>query len=168
MLRHAVQWAPNEARDLDVARHFFKTLSHLCQDWFSKPRIMWLPAAKSPEMRAVVGYVRDHLGDASMDGACAAAGLSARTLQRRCQEELGFGWCEFVREVRILWAMELLARGGNPVGSVAKTIGFSSLSAFTLAFSKRVGISPSDFVRRHAVTQPDAMLKPNPLHSSDA
>ena len=168
MLRHAVQWAPDETRDLDVAPHFFRTLSHLCRDWFSKPRIMWLPAAKSPEMRAVVGYVRDHLGDASMDGACAATGLSARTLQRRCQEELGFGWREFVREARILRALELLAQGGKSIGSVACSIGFSSLSAFTLAFSKRVGISPSDFVRRHAVTQPNAVLKPNAPHRSDA
>jgi AraC-like DNA-binding protein len=150
MLRYAVRWTPDEARDLDVARHFFNTLSHLCRDWFAKPRIMWLPAAKSPEMRAVMGYIRAHLANASMDGACAATGLSARTLQRRCEEELSFRWREFIREARILRAMELLAQGGHPVGLVAKTVGFSSLSAFTLAFSKRVGLSPSDFVRRHA------------------
>lgn len=154
MLRHAVRWTPAEARDLDVARHFFNALSHLCRDWFSNPRIMWLPAAKSPDMRAVMGYVRNHLAEASMDGACGAAGLSPRTLQRRCEEELGFGWRDFLREARLLRAMELLAQGGHPVGSVAKAVGFSSLSAFTLAFSKRVGLPPSEFVRRHAAARP--------------
>jgi AraC-like DNA-binding protein len=156
MLRYAVRWTPNEARDLDLARQFFNALSHLCRDWFSKPRIMWLPAARSPEMRAVMSYLHDHLADANMEGACAAAGLSARTFQRRCEEELSLGWREFVREVRILRAMELLAQGGYPVGSVAKAVGFSSLSAFTLAFSKRFGMSPSEFVRRHA--RPSPML----------
>jgi AraC-like DNA-binding protein len=129
---------------------------------------MWLPAAKSPEMRALMGYVRDHLADASMGGACAATGLSARTLQRRCDEELSFGWREFLREVRIMRAMELLAQGRHSVGSVAKAVGYSSLSAFTLAFSKRVGISPSEFVRRHAAAQTDAMLHPELSHGSDA
>jgi AraC-like DNA-binding protein len=125
-------------------------LSHLCRDWFSKPRIMWLPAARSPEMRRMVAYVRDHLTDASMEGACAATGLSSRTLQRRCEDELGFGWRDFLREARILRAMELLAQRGSTVGFVARCIGFNSLSAFTLAFSKRVGVSPSEFVRRYA------------------
>jgi len=159
MLRYAVRWTLDEARELDVARHFFNALSHLCRDWFSKPRIMWLPAARSPEMRAVMGYIRDHLASASMEGACAVTGLSARTLQRRCEEELGFGWRDFLREARILRAMELLAQGRYPVGSVAKTVGFSSLSAFTLAFAKRVGMSPSEFVRRHAAAQSKAMLR---------
>jgi AraC-like DNA-binding protein len=151
-----------------VARHFFNALSHLCRDWFSKPRIMWLPAARSPAMRVVIGYIRNHLADASMEGACKATGLSARTLQRRCEEELSFGWREFVREARFLRAMELLAQGGHPVGSVAKTVGFNSLSAFTMAFSNRVGLSPSEFVRRYAMARRDAMLNPDPLHRSDA
>jgi AraC-like DNA-binding protein len=150
MLGHAVRWNSEEARNLEVARQFFRTLSHLCRDWFSKPRIMWLPSAKSPEMRAVVTYVRDHLADATIDGARAATGLSARTLQRRCHEELSFGWREFLREARILRATELLAQGRHSVGSVARSIGFSSLSAFTLAFSKRVGMPPSEFVRQHS------------------
>jgi AraC-like DNA-binding protein len=167
MLHHAIRWTSDEARDLDVARHFFNALSHLCRDWFSKPRIMWLPAARSPEMRAVVSYVRDHLADASMNGACAATGLSPRTLQRRCEEELSFGWRAFLREARILRAMELLVQGRHSVGSVAKAVGFSSLSAFTLAFSKRVGMSPSEFVRHHAVAHPDTKLSPGPSHDSD-
>lgn len=168
MLQYAVRWTPDEARELDLARHFFNTLSHLCRVWFSKPRIMWLPAARSPRMRAVMLYVRDHLADASMDGACAATGLSARTLQRRCEEELGFGWREFIREARILRAMELLAQGGHPVGSVSKTVGFKSLSAFTVAFAKRVGMSPSDFARRHAASRHEVNPGSEPVYDADA
>jgi AraC-like DNA-binding protein len=151
MLGYAVRRNSDDAGDLEGAQQFFKTLSHLCRDWFSTPRIMWLPAAKSPEMRALVTYVRYHLTDATIGGACAATSLSVRTLQRRCSEELSFGWREFVREARILRAAELLAEGRHSVGAVAQSIGFSSLSAFTLAFSKRAGMSPSEFVRQHSV-----------------
>ena len=153
MLRYAVAWTPEQAHTLSIADHFFATLSHLCREWFTKPRILWLPSAKSPEMREMVAYVRDNLTDADMKGACAATGLSARTLQRRCKEEMKFGWRDYLREARILRAMELLAQGEGTVGSVAQRIGFNSLSAFTLAFSKRVGTSPSEFVRQNCVFQ---------------
>ncbi|WP_170285083.1 AraC family transcriptional regulator [Microvirga aerophila] len=168
MLQYAVRWTPDEACKLDVARHFFSALSHLCRDWFSKPRIMWLPAARSPGMRAVMLYIRDHLADASMDGACAATGLSVRTLQRHCEEELGFGWREFIREARILRAMELLAQGRHPVGSVSKIVGFKSLSAFTVAFAKRVGMSPSEFIRHHATVRREAAPGSEPACDADA
>jgi AraC-like DNA-binding protein len=149
MLRHAVGWTPEQARTLSVAQHFFAALSHLCREWFSKPRILWLPVAKSPEMQMLVAYVRDHLTDADLQGACAATGLSPRTLQRRCEAELRFGWRGYLSEARVLRAMELLARGENSVGSVAQSIGFKSLSAFTFAFSRRVGLSPSEFIRQN-------------------
>jgi AraC-like DNA-binding protein len=149
MLRYAVEWTPEQACTLSVAEHFFAALSHLCREWFSKPRILWLPAAKSPEMRKMVAYVRNNLTDADLEGACAATGLSARTLQRRCKEEMKFGWRDFLREVRILRAMELLAHGESTVGSIAQRVGFKSLSAFTLAFSHRVGLSPSEFMRQN-------------------
>ncbi|MET0744183.1 MAG: helix-turn-helix transcriptional regulator [Microvirga sp.] len=151
MLRHAVGWTPEQARTLKVAQHFFAALSHLCREWFTKPRILWLPAAKSPEMRMLVAYVRHHLADADLKGACAVTGLSPRTLQRRCESELGFGWRGYLSEARVLRAMELLAQGGNSVGSVARSIGFRSLSAFTSAFSRRVGISPSVFIRQNGI-----------------
>ena len=79
----------------------------------------------------------------------AATGLSPRTLQRRCEAELRFGWRGYLSEARVLRAMELLARGENSVGSVAQSIGFKSLSAFTFAFSRRVGLSPSEFIRQN-------------------
>jgi AraC-like DNA-binding protein len=151
MLRHAVGWTPEQAKSLSVAEHFFAALSHLCREWFSKPRILWLPAARSPEMQGLVTYVREHLADASLKGACTVTGLSPRTLQRRCVTELGFGWRGYLSEARILRGMELLAQGENSVGSVAQRVGFNSLSAFTLAFSKRAGLSPSEFSKQNGV-----------------
>ena len=44
-----------------------------------------------------------------MDAATKAAGLSERSLRRRCQAELGIGWDEYRRRVRLLAAFEPLA-----------------------------------------------------------
>jgi AraC-like DNA-binding protein len=149
MLAQAVRWSAEDFSRLTVARLFLRTLAHLCAEWFSNPRMLWLPAAQSPEMRVVLTYVRDHLAEASLTGACAATGLSPRSLQRRCQEELKLGWRQLIREARIMRAMELLTRGDHSVSAVARSIGFRSLGAFTAAFSERVGTVPSEFLRRY-------------------
>ena len=131
----------------EAARQLFRTLSHMCGDWFANPRMLFLPAARSPELRAVVAYIRDNLAGATVAGACTAAGLPQRTLHRRCGQELGCGLRTLIREVRIMRAMELLAGRDVPVQEVARSVGFMSIPSFTAAFSQRLGVSPSEFMR---------------------
>ena len=92
MMTQALRWTPEQVRDEAGPRSLFCTLSHLCREWFTNPRMLWMPVAKSDAMRAAVIYVRDHLTSASLEGVCAASGLGVRTFQRRCEQELGFSW----------------------------------------------------------------------------
>jgi AraC-like DNA-binding protein len=131
----------------DAARQAFRTLSHMCFDWFANPRMLFVPAARSRELKAVVAYVRDDLAEATVAGASAAAGLPQRTLHRRCLTELGFGLRTLIREVRIMRAMELLAGRDVPIQEVARAVGFASIPSFTAAFSERLGVSPSEYMR---------------------
>ena len=149
MLLHALQWPAQDA-GVEARRQFFRTLSHLCQDWFATPRILWLPVAESDELRAAVNFIRQDLERATLDGAAAAAGCSARTLQRRCKDEFGHSWRWFAREVKIMRAMELLARHEGRIGTVSRAAGFGSVAAFAASFADRVGMPPSEFVRRTA------------------
>ena len=160
--RHAGCWvnaAPPLAREmvahlldagLDAAavRQACRTVSFLCEGWFANPRMLFVPAARSPEMRAVIAYVRDALGSATVAGAARAAGLAPRTLHHRCLRETGFGPRSLIREIRLVRAMELLARDGLPVQAVARAVGFASLPSFTAAFSDRLGVAPGEFARR--------------------
>ena len=106
-----------------------------------------MPAAASPEMRGIVGYVRDNLENATISGASAAVGVPQRTLHRRCRQEFGVSMRTFLREARIMRAMELLSSEDRTVGSVAASVGFNSPAAFTSTFSRRLGISPGEFMR---------------------
>ena len=148
MIGRAVQWSPADVQAGGVARLFFRTLAGLCPDWFSNPRMLWVPAAKSDEMRSAILYLRDHLDEAQLDGVSAAAGLSMRTLQRRCQAELGLSWRDLLREVKMMRSLELLASYQSPVRSVARLVGFASVGAFTTAFAHRFGVTPTNYVNR--------------------
>jgi AraC-like DNA-binding protein len=133
----------------ETVRQMFRTLSLLCRDWFSNPRILWLPAAKSEATRMFITYVRDHLSSVTVASACEACNLPPRTMQRISQQEFQHGLRTLISEVRMMRAMELLAKGDISVETVANAVGFSSLGAFTAAFSTRVGLSPGEFKQRN-------------------
>jgi AraC-like DNA-binding protein len=132
-----------------MLRQLLKTLSFLCQEWFSNPKMLWLPAAKSAVMRTFVRYVRDHLSDVTVQAACEACGVPQRTMQRLSQQEFSFGLKTLITEVRMMRAMELLVGHKLPVEAIARSVGYASLSAFTTAFTARFGLSPSDYRTRN-------------------
>lgn len=130
-------------------RQLFRTLSHLCQEWFSNPKMLWLPAAKSDEMRAFVSYISAHLADVTVSSACEACHLAPRTMQRLSHEEFGFGLKTLIMEVRMMRAMELLAQDNLPIEGVAQNVGYSSVSSFTTAFTQRSGMAPGEYRQRN-------------------
>lgn len=143
MIAYALRLEPGS----DAAGQILRTISYLCRDWFANPRMLFMPAARSPELRRVVAYVRDNLTDATVVDACRVSDLPQRTLYRRCQQELGFGIRTLIREVRIMRAMELLTGRDHTIQAVARAVGFASVPSFTAAFSQRLGVSPSEFTR---------------------
>ncbi|MBS7741775.1 MULTISPECIES: helix-turn-helix transcriptional regulator [unclassified Chelatococcus] len=138
--------APDTAMTL---RQLFRTLSHLCQEWFSNPKMLWLPVARSDEMRALIGYISTHLSDVTVASACAACHLAPRTMQRLSQEEFSFGLKSLIIEVRMMRAMELLAQDNMPIEAVAQSVGYASVSSFTTAFTNRAGHSPGEYRQRN-------------------
>jgi AraC-like DNA-binding protein len=153
-----------EVPESETVRQMFRTLSLLCRDWFSNPRILWLPQAKSEATRAFVTYARDRLSSVTVAEACRACNLPQRSMQRIAQEEFGHGLRTLISEIRTMRAMELLVKGDVSVETVARSVGFSSLGSFTAAFSERVGLSPGEFKQRNraalracpSVTESDA------------
>ncbi|WP_051328627.1 helix-turn-helix transcriptional regulator [Geminicoccus roseus] len=149
LIERALGWNRTEAQRSSLAQSLFRTLALLCSELFCNPRMLWLPVATSPEMRQVVRYLSCNLADASAPGAAQAAGLSVRTLHRRCLAEFEMSWRAFVREARMMRALELMALG-SPIGTVAGMVGFETVSAFTVAFSQRFGMPPSAYPAANA------------------
>jgi AraC-like DNA-binding protein len=150
MLRYPLRWTEANKRDSQAARLFLKTLSTVCVDWFENERMLHVPAPVSPSMQQVLRYLKDHLASASLAGASAQSGLSPRTLQRRCEEEIAMTWRQLVREVRMMRAVELLLQERLSVGQIASEIGFRSMAAFATAFAARHRMSPTGYARAFA------------------
>lgn len=85
------------------------------------------------------------------------AGTSESTLLRAFRKELGVTPAEYARDVRLAEAKLLLESGRYSASEVASRVGYGTLSAFTVAFTRAFGKSPSSVKN----AQPSASLPPH-------
>jgi AraC-like DNA-binding protein len=150
MVDYALRWGARRSPQDATANAFFAAIAGVCPEWFGGNRILWTPFAKSAELRRAVAFASAHLDTASVDAAARAAHLSARTLRRRFQAELGLSWRQFIQEIRMTRAIELLSRERLSVTQTAFAVGFNSVSAFTVAFKAYAGRPPSALLESRA------------------
>jgi AraC-like DNA-binding protein len=72
-------------------------------------------------------------------------GCTVDELRATVRRLTGFGVKDYLVQVRIGRAKELLADSTLPVGAVALEIGYDDPGYFSRLFTRRVGLSPSDF-----------------------
>jgi len=118
-----------------------------------------LRSPRDPRARRLAELIRGELGDGGAPASDAGArgvrsivalarkaGASLRTLERCFVAETGASVGDWRRRVRLFHALRLL-EGGASVTAVALEVGYASTSAFSHAFARQFGRSPS---RRHA------------------
>ena len=104
----------------------------------------------SPEAQAVSAasaLMKQRLSDPalSMTDLCAAASVSETQLRRLFHRETGLSPMQYLHDLRIAQARNLLLQGDISVGEVAEICGYSSLFYFSRDFKNRVGAAPSRY-----------------------
>jgi len=72
------------------------------------------------------------------------AGASSRTLARLFERETGMRFVDWRQQARLARALVGLAEGRD-VASVARAVGYESVSAFTAMFRRVLGRTPSNY-----------------------
>lgn len=75
-------------------------------------------------------------------------GLSRVQLHRRLKEITGISTSEFIRNLRLKKAAELLAEKKVNISQIAYMVGFSSHTHFCTAFKKAYGVSPTEYMNK--------------------
>lgn len=79
-------------------------------------------------------------------------GLQTRTLLRRFKRATGLNPTEYSQRLRVGKAREMPEFTNRPISQVALAIGYEDYGSFKRVFQKIVGLAPSDYRRRFAVT----------------
>ena len=75
-------------------------------------------------------------------------GMSRMQLHRKLKALTNYSASEFIRDIRLQRAADLLETNGMNVGEVAYSCGFNSVSYFTQCFSEKYGVSPTKYVKK--------------------
>ncbi|MEK7438085.1 MAG: AraC family transcriptional regulator [Pseudomonadota bacterium] len=105
-----------------------------------------------PRLAGLLGELLDTPRRAwTLETMAARANLSRNAFANAFRDAVGSTPAEFLTRMRIAQAQRLL-RKGRPVALVAEEVGYNSQPAFSRAFIRELGISPSAWIRknRHA------------------
>jgi AraC-like DNA-binding protein len=148
MIKYGVRWPISRTESDAAADVFFDALAHVAIDWLSHETPLWLPTTADTVLADVMAYTNEHLPTVTAASVCHAVGISERTLRRRFRAVVGMTWRAYLQQSRLLRAMALLAEQDISILAAGTAVGFESPSAFTRAFQRWTGESPSVYQRR--------------------
>lgn len=90
------------------------------------------------------------------------AGMTERTFLRRFHAATGHRPNEYLQQVRVAKAQELLEQTTTPVDSIAWQTGYSDPSAFRKAFQKFTGLAPASYRMQFGVSHRRGLARPAP------
>ncbi|MEM8967093.1 MAG: response regulator, partial [Bacteroidota bacterium] len=93
--------------------------------------------------------VEDHLSDTEfgVEQMQREIGMSRMQLHRKLKALTNQSATEFVRDIRLQKAAQMLEQNGTQVAEVAYDVGFNHLSYFAKSFKEKFGLSPSEYAK---------------------
>ena len=103
-------------------------------------------------MEKIMKVVNDRLSDSdfNVEALAADVGLSRVQLHRRVKEMTGITIGEFIRNLRMQQAARLFEQGDITVSQVTYAVGMVNPNHFAAAFKKYFGVTPSEYMAKHA------------------
>ena len=155
MIRYAERWSILREASDRVADDFFTTLADLVADSLQREAPLFLPSSRDPLTSAIMKYTDAHLNDVTVQAACRTVGVSERTLRRHFTTVTGMTWRDYLLRSRLLRAMTALTETDSTVLEISHQVGFDSVSAFSRAFRRLTGQTPSSYRQRAHGSQSD-------------
>jgi transcriptional regulator GlxA family with amidase domain len=105
-------------------------------------------------------WLQANIGETSttVDRMAAEAGLGRRTFLRRFQAATGFRTSEYIQQLRVGSARELLELSTKSLQEVAWEVGYEDPGALRKVFARWMGLSPGEYRRRFACGPATAAL----------
>lgn len=101
--------------------------------------------ANDQRIRLAIDEIVKSKGRLSIANVAQKSGLSVRNFNRLFLKEIGFNPKDYVIQIRINLARDLLKKTQMTVTDIAFEVGYNSLSKFIETFKKYEGVLPSDY-----------------------
>jgi AraC-like DNA-binding protein len=108
-------------------------------------------------LKEVIQFVEDKMADTefNVEAVAEAMAMSHKTFYKKFKSLTGVVPVEFVRDMRLQRAKQLLDSSQYNISEVAYTVGFSNPKYFSTCFKEKFKLSPSDYLKEKS--QPDGL-----------
>ena len=112
-----------------------------------------ITSADQAFLQQVIRVVEDKMADTdfNIDVVADSLAMSQKTFYRKFKSLSGLTPIEFVRDMRMQRAKQLLDGGGVNISEVAYRVGFSNPKYFSTCFKEKYHVSPSEYTRERAI-----------------
>ena len=130
----------------DEILKWFSNLLSICQAFIKKHT-----NRLSPIILLAMQYITDNYSDyVSIKDFCNRHNMNASYLGLLFKKEVGIYFNDYINQIRISSAIQLIKSNNLKVAEVCKKVGFTNTSYFILCFKKQTGVSPTKFKQLHS------------------
>lgn len=149
-------WKSDVMPQLYKDLHSFETLAEIEALYSSQlehfsVRIEALRESRSQHhlIKEVRAYIENHFNnpDLSLDFLSDAFGMNGKYFSKLFKEEFGVKFVDFLIDLRIQHAKQLLSKTSYSVQEIAEKVGYTSSISFIRSFKKITGVPPGDYRR---------------------
>jgi transcriptional regulator GlxA family with amidase domain len=103
------------------------------------------------QIKSVQQYIEEnYMNNLKIETLAKIAILGTRTFMRRFKKATGNTPYEYIQRVKVEVAKKMLEKSHEGVEQICMNVGYLDISAFRKVFKKNVGITPSDYKKRHS------------------
>lgn len=150
-------------RNLIDNRQRLKGLYTVTQDKIEDVTPITLKSNDDVLIERMINIVNTNIAnqDFNVETLCGEMGISRTHLHRKMKEIMGITASDFIRNVKLRQACELLKNDDIDIAQIAYAVGFSNSAHFATTFKKHYGVSPSDYrlINRQKYTDSSGMQK---------
>lgn len=127
----------------ELSSHSKKNLHKMLQ-----PSEVILESSEKQFLQRAIKSVEDNISDSDfgVDEMCSKMGISRPQLYRKIHAIADVSITEFIKEIRLKRAVQLLRQKPESISEIAYKVGFNDPKYFSKCFKQQFGISPAQFI----------------------
>jgi AraC-like DNA-binding protein len=132
----------------DLSYCFFMAIRNILPELGVSRLQTALPTTQNPRLKPVLVYLEAHVSEAiTLTNIAERFGISERSLSRLFQSELSISFLQYLKQLRMVKAVELILQTDLTLSEIAYATGYLSISSFSNTFQQFTNLRPSQFAQ---------------------